>query len=71
MLLDEPLAGTGPQESERMETAYGASQILFGIDLADRHAIIERGNAAWRGSSAELATELAADRSLWSRDLAA
>ncbi len=37
------------------------------IDLADRHVVIERGRLAWRGTS----SQLAADRSLWSRYLGA
>ena len=35
------------------------------IALADRHTIIERGRAAWQGSSAQLA----ADHGLWRRYL--
>jgi branched-chain amino acid transport system ATP-binding protein len=35
------------------------------IVLADRHTIIERGRAAWQGTSAQLA----ADHALWHRYL--
>ena len=35
------------------------------VDIADHHLVLERGQVAWRGSSAELAD----DRSIWQRYL--
>jgi branched-chain amino acid transport system ATP-binding protein len=35
------------------------------VEIADHHVILEKGQVAWRGSSAELA----ADRSIWHRYL--
>jgi len=77
LILDEVTEGLAPlvrEEVWRLLAALkDAGQTILVIDkyverliaLADRHTIIERGRAAWQGSSAELA----ADHGLWHRYL--
>ena len=77
LILDEATEGLAPlvrEEIWRLLAALkAAGQTLLVIDkyverliaLADRHTIIERGRAAWQGSSAQLA----ADHALWHRYL--
>ena len=77
LILDEATEGLAPlvrEEVWRLLAALKvAGQTLLVIDkyverliaLADRHTIIERGRAAWQGSSAQLA----ADHALWHRYL--
>ena len=56
-----------------LDTLRAQGQTILVIDkyvqrlvaLADRHVILERGNAVWQGTSAELN----ADRSLWHEHL--
>ncbi len=79
LILDEATEGLAPLIREEiwhcLDQLRAAGQTILIVDkyvnrlieLADRHVIIERGRAAWRGSSAELA----ADRSLWTRYLGA
>jgi branched-chain amino acid transport system ATP-binding protein len=77
LILDEATEGLAPlvrEEIWRLLAALkAAGQTILVIDkyverliaLADRHTIIERGRAAWQGSSAQLA----ADHALWHRYL--
>ena len=77
LILDEATEGLAPlvrEEIWRLLAALkAAGQSILVIDkyverliaLADRHTIIERGRAAWQGSSAQLA----ADHTLWHRYL--
>ena len=77
LILDEATEGLAPlvrEEVWRLLAALkAAGQTLLVIDkyverlivLADRHTIIERGRAAWQGTSAQLA----ADHALWHRYL--
>ena len=77
LILDEATEGLAPLVREEIWRCLARlrsdGQTLLVIDkyverllgLADRHVIIERGRAAWRGDSAELA----ADRGLWERYL--
>lgn len=79
LILDEATEGLAPLIREEiwrcLEQLRAGGQTIVIVDkyvnrlieLADRHVIIERGKAAWRGTSGELA----ADRSLWSRYLGA
>ena len=77
LILDEATEGLAPLVREEiwhcLARLRAAGQTILVIDkyierlieLADRHVIIERGRAAWQGTSAELA----ADRGLWHRYL--
>jgi len=77
LILDEATEGLAPLVREEiwqcLARLRAAGQTILVIDkyierliaLADRHIIIERGRAAWQGSSAELN----ADRGLWHRYL--
>ena len=79
LLLDEATEGLAPIVREEIWRALGglrgAGLAMIVVDkyverlvaIGDRHAIVEKGRIAWRGSSAELA----ADRSLWQRYLGA
>jgi len=77
LILDEATEGLAPMVREEVWNVLstlrseGHAMLVIGkyvhrlIDIADRHAIIEKGHVAWSGSSAQLD----ADRSLWSRHL--
>src|SRR5882672_1744843 len=77
LILDEATEGLAPLVREEiwkcLAQLRAAGQTILVIDkyierliaLADRHTIIERGRAAWQGTSAELNT----DRALWHRYL--
>jgi branched-chain amino acid transport system ATP-binding protein len=79
LILDEATEGLAPLIREEiwrcLDQLRAAGQTILIVDkyvnrlieLADRHVIIERGKVAWRGGS----SELAADRTLWSRFLGA
>lgn len=77
LILDEATEGLAPLIREEiwqcLTRLRQAGQTLIVVDkyvnrlvqIADRHLILERGNVAWQGSSAELDQ----DRSLWHRYL--
>jgi branched-chain amino acid transport system ATP-binding protein len=77
LILDEATEGLAPLIREEiwrcLKQLREAGQTLLVVDkyvsrlveIADHHVILERGQVAWRGSSAELA----ADRSVWHRYL--
>ena len=77
LILDEATEGLAPLVREEVWQALarlrGAGMAMLVIDkyvqrlipLADRHVILEKGQVAWSGSSAQLD----ADRGLWSRHL--
>ncbi|WP_332813285.1 ABC transporter ATP-binding protein [Ramlibacter sp.] len=77
LILDEATEGLAPLVREEvwhaLSTLRQAGMSMLVIDkyvrrligLADRHVILEKGEVAWTGSSAQLE----ADRSLWSRHL--
>jgi len=77
LILDEATEGLAPLIREEiwrcLRTLKAAGETILVIDkyverlvdIADRHTLIERGRAAWQGSSAELG----ADPSLWHRYL--
>ena len=77
LILDEATEGLAPVIREEiwrcLATLRDAGQTILVVDkyvqrlvaLADRHVILERGNAVWQGTSAELN----ADRSLWHEHL--
>jgi branched-chain amino acid transport system ATP-binding protein len=77
LILDEATEGLAPLVREEiwrcLATLRAEGQTILVIDkyierlvlLADRHTIIERGQVAWQGSSAELN----ANRALWHRYL--
>jgi branched-chain amino acid transport system ATP-binding protein len=77
LILDEATEGLAPQAREeiwqRLAALRAAGQTILIIDkyverliaLADHHTIVERGRAAWHGTSAELA----ADHGIWHRYL--
>jgi len=77
LILDEATEGLAPVIREEiwrcLATLRDAGQTILVVDkyvhrlvaLADRHVILERGNAVWQGSSAELN----ADRALWHEHL--
>ncbi len=77
LILDEATEGLAPVIREEiwrcLATLRDAGQTILVVDkyvhrlvaLADRHVILERGNAVWQGSSAELN----ADRGLWHQHL--
>ena len=79
LILDEATEGLAPLVREQIWRALerlresGIAMIVIDkyvqrlIAIGDRHAIVEKGRIAWRGSS----DELAADRSLWHRYLGA
>ncbi|MEO8310773.1 MAG: ABC transporter ATP-binding protein [Caldimonas sp.] len=79
LLLDEATEGLAPMVREEiwrvLGSLRGAGLAMIVIDkyverlvaIGDRHAIVEKGRIAWRGSS----SELAGDRSLWHRYLGA
>ena len=73
LILDEATEGLAPVIREEiwrcLATLKAAGQTILVVDkyvhrlvgLADRHVILERGNAVWQGSSAQLD----ANRQLW------
>jgi len=75
LILDEATEGLAPLVREEVWRvlaalrAEGHAMIVIDkyvhrlVTLADRHAILEKGRVAWRGTSAELA----ADRGAWQR----
>jgi branched-chain amino acid transport system ATP-binding protein len=75
LILDEATEGLAPLVREEiwrcLDTLRRAGQTILVIDkyverliaLADRHTILERGQVAWRGCSAELD----ADHGIWHR----
>jgi branched-chain amino acid transport system ATP-binding protein len=77
LILDEATEGLAPLVREEiwrcLAALKAAGQTILAIDkyverlieVADRHTILSRGRVAWRGSSAELAS----DRALWHRHL--
>ncbi len=77
LILDEATEGLAPLIREEiwrcLRQLRDAGQTLLVVDkyvsrlveIADHHVILERGQVAWRGSSAELA----ADRAIWHRYL--
>lgn len=77
LILDEATEGLAPLIREEiwrcLRLLREAGQTLLVVDkyvsrlveIADHHVILEKGQVAWRGSSAELA----ADRSIWHRYL--
>ncbi|MBS7776620.1 ABC transporter ATP-binding protein [Acidovorax sp. CCYZU-2555] len=77
LILDEATEGLAPVIREEiwrcLATLRDAGQTILVVDkyvhrlvaLADRHVILERGNAVWQGTSAELN----ADRGLWHQHL--
>jgi len=77
LILDEATEGLAPLVREEiwrcLATLRAAGQTILVIDkyvqrliqLADHHTLLERGRAAWQGSSAELD----ADHGLWQRYL--
>lgn len=77
LILDEATEGLAPVIREEiwrcLATLRDAGQTILVVDkyvhrlvaLADRHVILERGNAVWQGTSAELN----ADRALWHEHL--
>lgn len=77
LILDEATEGLAPLIREEiwrcLKQLREAGQTLLVIDkyvnrlvdIADHHLILERGQVAWRGSSAELSD----DRSIWQRYL--
>jgi len=77
LILDEATEGLAPLIREEIWSCLkllrqrGQSLIVVDkyvnrlVDIADRHVILERGQVAWSGSSAELS----ANQSLWSRYL--
>ena len=77
LILDEATEGLAPLIREEiwrcLRQLREAGQTLLVVDkyvsrlveIADHHVILEKGQVAWRGTSAELA----ADRSLWHRYL--
>jgi branched-chain amino acid transport system ATP-binding protein len=77
LILDEATEGLAPLVREEiwrcLDTLRGSGQTILVIDkyverliaLADRHTILERGQVAWQGSSAELD----ADHGIWHRYL--
>jgi len=77
LILDEATEGLAPLVREEiwrcLAALKAAGQTILVIDkyverlveIADHHAILERGRVAWRGTS----RELAADRGLWHRHL--
>lgn len=77
LILDEATEGLAPLIREEiwrcLKQLREAGQTLLVVDkyvsrlveIADHHVILERGQVAWRGSSAELAS----DRSVWHRYL--
>ena len=77
LILDEATEGLAPQIREEiwrcLAQLRAEGQTILVVDkyverlvgLADRHIILERGRAAWTGTSAELAAE----RGLWHRYL--
>lgn len=77
LILDEATEGLAPLIREEiwrcLKQLREAGQTLLVVDkyvsrlveIADHHVILERGQVAWRGSSAELA----ADRAVWHRYL--
>ena len=77
LILDEATEGLAPLIREEiwrcLKQLREAGQTLLVVDkyvsrlveIADHHVILERGQVAWRGTSAELA----ADRAVWHRYL--
>ncbi|MEG1454901.1 MAG: ABC transporter ATP-binding protein, partial [Comamonas sp.] len=77
LILDEATEGLAPVIREEIWRCLAklrdAGQTILVVDkyvqrlvaLADRHVILERGNAVWQGTSAELN----ADRALWHEHL--
>ena len=77
LILDEATEGLAPMVREEVWNVLstlrseGHAMLVIDkyvhrlIDIADRHAIIEKGHVVWSGGSAQLD----ADRSLWSRHL--
>ena len=77
LILDEATEGLAPLIREEiwrcLRLLREAGQTLLVVDkyvsrlveIADHHVILEKGQVAWRGTSAELA----ADRSIWHRYL--
>ncbi len=75
LILDEATEGLAPLVREEiwrcLDALRGSGQTILVIDkyverliaLANRHTILERGQVAWRGSSAELD----ADHGIWHR----
>ena len=77
LILDEATEGLAPLVREEiwhcLDTLRGSGQTILVIDkyverliaLADQHTILERGQVAWHGTSAELD----ADQGIWHRYL--
>ena len=75
LILDEATEGLAPLVREEiwrcLDALRGSGQTILVIDkyverliaLADRHTILERGQVAWRGTSAELDS----DHGIWQR----